>query len=199
MQSGKGKLPSNSGKKGKEPAQSTTKKHDRIDSDSDDGSIQLSFYSDSDARGTKKSKVQPPRKSEAIRVMTPGSGKRREKPSFDLSDSDEDETPPKKRRRKSSQSSQSENDDRRSSKEEKKSKVQLKVTYLNVSCLINEAILFTTRKDAFLETRRKSPGPPTIVTALAKQNVIWTDDVRAPSPRRLIVAAGRKRKRARYN
>ena len=194
-------MPSNSGKKGKEPAQSTTKKHDRIDSDSDsdDGSIQLSFYSDSDARGTKKSKVQPPRKSEAIRVMTPGSGKRREKPSFDLSDSDEDETPRKKRRRKSSQSSQSENDDRRSSKEEKKSKVQLKVTYLNVSCLINEAILFTTRKDAFLETRRKSPGPPTIVTALAKQNVIWTDDVRAPSPRRLIVAAGRKRKRARYN
>ena len=55
MQSGKGKLPSSSGKKGKEPAKSTTKKHDRIDSDSDsdDGSIQLSFYSDSDARGTK--------------------------------------------------------------------------------------------------------------------------------------------------
>ena len=155
MQSGKGKLPSSSGKKGKEPAKRTPKKHDRIDSDSDDGSIQLSLYSDSDARGTKKSKVQPPRKSEAIRVSTPGSGKRREKPSLDLSDSDE--ALQKKRRRKSSQSSQSENDDRRSSKKEKKSKVQLKVTYLNVSCLINEAILFTTRKDAFLETRRKSP------------------------------------------
>jgi len=166
-------LPSSSGKKGKEPAKSTTKKHDRIDSDSDDGSIQLSFHSDSDARGTKKSKLQPPLKSAAIRVSTPGSGKRREKPSLDLSDSDE--ALQKKRRRKSSQSSQSENDDRRSSKEEKKSKVQLKVTYLNVSCLINEAILFTTRKDAFLETRRKSPGPPTMVTALANENKMWTD------------------------
>ena len=164
-----------SGKKGKEHAKRTPKKHAPIDSDSDEGSIQLSFDSDSDARGTKKSKHEPPRKSDAIRVRTPGSGKRREKYSLDLSDSDEDQSLKKKRRRKSSQSSQSENDDRRSSKEEKKSKVQLKVTYKNVSCLINEAILFTTRKDAFLETRRKSPGPPTMVTALANENKMWTD------------------------
>ena len=83
----------------------------------------MSFDSDSDARGTKKSKVQPPRKSDAIRVRTPGSGKRREKYSLDFSDSDEHEALKNKRRRKSSKSSQSETDDR-SSKKDKKKKVQ---------------------------------------------------------------------------
>ena len=204
MQSGKGKLPS-SGKKGKEHAKRTPKKHAPIDSDSDEGSIQLSFDSDSDARGTKKSKHEPPRKKDAIRVRTPGSGKRREKYSLDLSDSDEDQSLKKKRRRKSSQSSQSEKDAHSSRKKDKKRKVQLKISYLNVSCIINASILFTTRKDAFLETRQKSPLRHQMVTAAAKENVRirWrTDAARAPraaSPRRSVAAAPRKTRKERYN
>ena len=192
-----------SGKKGKEHAKRTPKKHAPIDSDSDEGSIQLSFDSDSDARGTKKSKHEPPRKKDAIRVRTPGSGKRREKYSLDLSDSDEDQSLKKKRRRKSSQS---EKDAHSSRKKDKKRKVQLKISYLNVSCIINASILFTTRKDAFLETRRKSPLRHKMVTAAAKENVRirWrtTDAVthpRAASPRRSVAAAPRKTRKERYN
>ena len=69
MQSGKGKLPSSSGKKGKEPAKRTPKKHDRIDSDSDDGSSQLS--KDSDRKSSKDGK----RKSSTSKEHTRKSAK----------------------------------------------------------------------------------------------------------------------------
>ena len=83
-----------------------------------------------------------------------------------------------------------------------------------MSCLINASILFTTRKDAFLETRRKSPLRQPMVTAVAKENMMWTDvpldvrirgrtdAVRAPraaSPRRMLTAAARKTRTERYN
>ena len=131
-------------------------------------------------------------------MRTPGSGKRREKYSLDLSDSDEDQSLKKKRRR-------SEKDAHSSRKKDKKRKVQLKISDLNVSCIINASILFTTRKDVILETRQKSPLRQQMVTAAAKENVRirWrTDAVRAPraaSPRRSVAAAPRKTRKERYN